>query len=182
MLKMDTINKTAWAAGFIDADGTITIKRCRRGAEGKWNFLPYISVGQVESNQSIKVLKLLKSMFGGNICRWESKQKWKMKDGRESVYPMNPTVSWQVTSKAAVECIEKIEPHLVLKRANAILLKDFNSKFFRGTAYRAHWLTDEDRAKREAYFFRMRALNNKGKLEAPSTTERGDGQAADATV
>jgi len=82
-----------WAAGFLDADGTLTIKRCRRGKDGKWNFLPYISCGQVESNQSWKVLKRLKELFGGNICRWQSKQKFRTDKGFTNVYPMNPTVS-----------------------------------------------------------------------------------------
>ena len=179
---MDTIEQIIWAAGFIDADGTVTIKRCRRGKEGKWNFLPYIACGQVESNQSWKVLKLLKKLFGGNICRWESKQRYKIEKGWTTTYPVNPTISWQVTSKAAVECTEKIKPYLVLKRGNAELLAEFNQKFFRGTEYRAHRLTDEDRLLREEYFYKMRAFNGKGKLTTPSTTERENTQKSDATV
>jgi hypothetical protein len=174
---MDTIEKKIiWAAGFIDADGTITIKRCRRGKDGKWNYIPCIQVGQVESNQSWKVLKLLKELFGGNIYRWESKQKFKTAKGFTTTYPMNPTVLWQITSKAAVEGILKIKPHLVLKRANAELLDEFNEKFFRGTEYRAHRLTDEDRALREDYFYKMRTFNGKGKLKTPSTTKRDDSE------
>lgn len=173
---MDTNQKIIWAAGFIDADGTITIKRVRRGKDGKWNYIPYLSCGQVESNQSWKVLKLLKELFGGNICRWESKQRFRTDKGFTTLYPMNPTISWQVTSKAGVECIKKIKPYLVLKRANGELLEQFNEKFFRGTEYRAHRLTDDERSHREQYFYKMRALNGKGKLTTPSTTKRENGE------
>lgn len=179
---MDTIEQIIWAAGFLDADGTITIKRSRRGKDGKWNFIPYISCGQVESNQSWKVLKRLKALFGGNICRWESKKRFKTEMGWTTTYPVNPTISWQVTSKAAVECTEKIKSYLVLKRGNAELLNEFNEKFFRGTEYRAHRLTDEDRALREEYFYKMRTFNGKGRLTTPSTTEREDALISDATV
>ena len=179
---MDTIEKIIWAAGFIDADGTITIKRYHRGKDEVWNFAPYISCGQVESNQSWKVLKRLKELFGGNIYRWESKQRFRTDKGYTTTYPMRPTISWQVTSKAAVECLHKLKPHLLLKRANGELLDEFVKKFFRGTEYRAHRLTDDERSHREIYFYKMRALNGKGKLSTPSTTEREDGQKADATV
>jgi len=179
---MDTIEKIIWAAGFIDADGTITIKRYREGKQRKWSFSPHISCGQVESNQSWKVLKILKELFGGNIYRWESKQRFRTDKGYTTIYPMRPTVSWQVTSKAAVECINKLKPYLVLKRANGELLSEFTEKFFRGTEYRAHWLTDDERSHREDYFYKMRALNGKGKLSTPSTTKRESGQKADAIV
>ena len=168
---MDT--NIAWAAGFIDADGTITIKRCKRGKDRKWNYLPYIAVSQKDGVMGNLAVSALKKLFGGNVYRWTSTQNMKLLDGKTiTAYKRNNTVNWQITSLGASNCIDKIYPHLVSKKNQGKILIEFISKFYRGVKYRAHWLTDKDRNERLKYFEKMRVFNVKG--FAPTTTKRED--------
>lgn len=153
---MDT-NKIAWAAGFLDGEGTLTIKRYHRN--GNIHYLAYISCAQVNKPHNVKALEILKSLFqGGKIYYYSSKNK----DDRIEV------ASWNITSKNAKECAEILLPYLVIKHRQAQLILDFcqvveNKKQFR--------LTDEDHEKRAYLFDEMRKLNVKGKLRLQRLSE-----------
>lgn len=146
----------AWAAGFIDADGTITIKRMV-GKPRKGHPTPNIQhsslvqVGQRDYPQNRKALERLQAMFGGYINTYQSKLSGTM-------------WTWGVVSSKAYECLLKIQPHLVVKKPNADLVIDFhkNKKFFKGGSYDP--TTVEEMEWRERTWHQVRNLNHKGVL------------------
>lgn len=177
---MDIQLKYAWAAGFIDADGTITIKRQRHGREKKFNYVPYIAVSQKDCIRGNLAVNLLKEMFKGNIYKWTATQNMKLFDGTTiTAYKRNNTVNWQTTSTASIECLKKILPYLVAKKRQGALLKKFYDDCNR-TGHRHKHLTEEELDIRAKYFSEMRVFNEKG--FSPSTTEREDTVKSDATV
>lgn len=168
---MNKQEKIIWAAGFIDADGTITIKRSRRGKHKKWNFIAYIAVSQSDRKRGMKALNLLKDLFGGNIHHWTYAHNIKLAGGVETAYKRESVAYWQVTSRAAANCMNQIFPYLVIKKDNGKVLQEFVNKFFRPRKG-AKWLTDEQRLEREKYFFKMRTFNVKGALRQQRLSEK----------
>lgn len=156
---MDT--ELIWSAGFMDGEGTITIKRVRRGNDGKLYHLPYISCGQVNKPDNLEALKKLQKLFGGSITHYI--QKPKHRDWID-------TITWNVTSKLALSCAEKLSPYLVIKNKQAKLLIDFAKLFIRNGL--KTWLTESERDEREVYFWKMRDLNVKGKIRLQRLSEK----------
>lgn len=150
---MDT--NIAWAAGFIDGEGTMTIKRYFRYKQV--HYVAYISCAQVNKPHNMVALEKLRSLFkGGKIYTYSSKNK----DDRIEV------ASWNITSKNAKECAEVLLPYLIIKGRQAELLIEFcnlTKKQFR--------LTEEDHKIRGEFFDKMRKLNVKGKLRLQRLNE-----------
>lgn len=155
---MDT--KLIWAAGFMDGEGTITIKRVKRGKNGKLYHLPYISCAQVTKPNNVKALMVLQELFGGSLSTFIQKPKYGDRID---------TTTWNVTSKKALECAQKLLPHLIIKNRQAELLIEFTELFVRGG--KRTWLTDKERMEREVHFYKMRDLNVKGKLRLQRLNE-----------
>src|ERR1035437_2085854 len=103
---MDNIS---YLAGFMDGEGTITLKRIKR--KGLVYHQPYISCAQVI--KGIKALDLLKDTFGGSFYTYRQK-------GMRS-----DTVQWVVASQKALECAKQLLPYLILKKKQAELLISF---------------------------------------------------------
>ena len=144
----------------MDGEGTITIKRAKRGKKGNLYHLPYISCAQVEKPDNLKALETLKELFGGSVSRY--KQNPKNGDRID-------TITWNVTSNMARICAEKLLPYLIIKNKQAKLLIEFSQSFVRG--HKRKWLTDTERSERETHFWKMRDLNVKGKLRLQRLSE-----------
>lgn len=155
---MDT--KLIWAAGFMDGEGTITIKRAKRGLSGKLYHLPYISCAQVRKTDNVLALEQLRDLFGGSLSNYIQSPK----NGDRI-----DTVTWNVTSKKALECAQRLLPFLIIKHKQAQLLIEFAKMFIRDED--RTWLTDVQRNDRELFFWKMRDLNVKGKIRLQRLNE-----------
>lgn len=150
---MDTTQQIIWAAGFIDGEGTLTIKRYRRGKS--ISYQPYISCTQVNKPVNAEAIEELKTLFGGSIHKWKVKNvKW-----------ANVT-SWSVVSQDAKRCVNALLPYLRIKTRQArLILKFFDLK------KEKHQLSQRERTERENLFYEMRKLNCKGKLRLQRLSE-----------
>lgn len=159
MKKQDII----WAAGFMDGEGTITIKRylsksCKRGI----TFQPYVSCGQ--TIKGIVAIEKLKEIFGGSISQWE--QTGNRLD----------TIGWATVSRQALQTVKSLLPFLVLKRKQAEII----IAFYKRHKGRGKHLTDKEFVQKEQQFFEMRKLNTKGVLRLKRLSE--ETPKGDATV
>jgi len=163
---MDTLNtKYAWAAGFIDGEGTISIKRYFRTRKDGSRFIayqPFVSLSQaVVGGHEQGVIEMHK-LFGGHISNYNDKRD-------TSRYA---TMQWAIVSKGAVECIKSIYPFLVVKRKNAdVMLRWYKETDKLTGGSKKIKLTQEECDKREKLYFESHALNQKGKLRLQRLNE-----------
>lgn len=132
----------AWAAGFIDGDGSITIvghkgQRCN-------SCMLQIGVG----NRNRESLLRLEDLFGGSVTKHR-------KDGASGP----STFQWRATTRIAVACLRLIEPYLFIKRDQAQLGIEFQS-ILRTTNRRVP-LTQDEIDLRYHYKRRMQFLNGR---------------------
>ena len=145
-----------WCAGFLDGEGTITIKRARRKDTKGINYQPYVSCGQTVKGEI--AMKRLQEIFGGSLYYY--RQKGQRED----------TVQWAVASQKAKKCVEQIIPYLILKKKQAELLLEYtNTEWTREK--NTFNLTDESREKRELFFQKIREFNVKGKIRLQRLNE-----------
>ena len=134
-----------WAAGFMDGEGTITIKRVKQ--RGYIYHQPYITCAQTLKGNS--ALKILKDIFGGSLYIY--RQKGQRID----------TVQWTIVSKDAMNCAKTLYPYLVLKKKQAeIIMRFYDEK----EIYKYKMPMSEIK-RRENMFIEMRKLNVKGKIK-----------------
>lgn len=165
-IAMDTLDiQYAWAAGFIDGEGTISIKRFFRYRKDRTKYIyyqPFVSLSQaVVGGHEEGVIKL-QELFNGSIAHWQDKR------------PTNryKTMQWSVVSLDALNCIQKVYPYLVVKQANAkIILRFFKERNkLKGGSGKVK-MTDIEFKKRENLFDQSRLLNQKGKLHLQRLSE-----------
>lgn len=124
--------KLAWAAGFVDGEGSIVI------ASGKNVRL---TVGQVHKAP----LVILQEMFGGYMKR-ESRPA-----GRRDLWV------WAVASRKASNALRSLFPFLVVKRHQALLALQFQSEVRTGLRTQ---LTDAEKARRQDIKEQISSLNH----------------------
>ena len=138
----------AYMAGIIDGEGCILIGRKSQG-KGKSPRLTLI-VNIVNTNEWL--IQWIKMQFGGNI---------------RNRFPPNPNAkmiwTWRVESKKAMELLKLVLPYLQIKRPQAELAIQFQSrKRFRGGTLIQRSLTDEEKALNEANQILMHKYNKRG--------------------
>jgi hypothetical protein len=140
---LDTSDAVAWAAyfaGILDGEGYIGVQRT------KGHLAPRISVRMCDH----EVVVALHERYGGCLCHatsWESH--W-----RDSAY-------WIVQGRQVCTPLRDALPYLRLKGEQARLALSVGVVIRpRGTQQR---LTDEERARREDVYVRIRALNKRGR-------------------
>ncbi len=137
----------AWAAGFIDGEGSIRIRRIPMPKHATPIFyglaLTAAQVGRAP-------LDKLQRLFGGaiNLKQPSSRQ------GPNAA----PYYSWMVTGHTAAAAIQAVRPYLVLKGEQATLGLEFQTHTGRSRGGRRA-LTAGEIALREKYFERMAYLN-----------------------
>lgn len=142
----------AWIAGFMDGEGSITIKKYARYKGQSIRYQAYVCCNQAteDTTEAMKALLLLQKHFGGSIYKQSKSKDSKVREAHQ----------WLIVSSTAVDCVKQLLPYLIVKRKQAELLiqygKGINSK--RG----AKRLTDEILQTRYNYWYEMRKLNVRG--------------------
>jgi hypothetical protein len=113
---MDT-QHLAYAAGVIDSDGYIGVKRSTyqmrvTGDAGQPTYSERICVKQVETG----AVYLLKELFGGTMTM-----------GKPTAKKGRPLHTWQVTDRKAADCLLALMPYLRIKREQALNCLDLRS-------------------------------------------------------
>lgn len=152
---MDT--EYAWAAGFLDGEGTITIKRYMR--YGRIVFQPYVTCTQAEGYGHFEAIEHLKKLFGGSVSKSTPKP------------PRTKTLQWTVVSRSAVKCLKKVRPYLKIKHTNADILLSYYEDT--NTVPTGHYrLSDEELTLRQELWEKMRLLNLRGTLRLQRLSEQ----------
>lgn len=153
---MDT--EYAWAAGFIDGEGTITLKRYKaKTAIRGLHYQPFVSLSQANHEGHPNGVEHMKELFGGSTSMYLSKA------------PRLHVTQWSIVSRQAIECLKKIRPYLKVKDRHADLLLSYYETV--GEKSKTYRITDEQMAKREAIWAQMRAMNQKGTLHLQRLSE-----------
>lgn len=143
----------AWIAGFMDGEGTITIKKYARYKNQSIRYQAYVCCVQAteDNENAMKALQLLQKHFGGSLYAQSKHKDTKSRDSSQ----------WLLVSSSAVECVKQLLPYLIVKKKQAELLIEYGKdiKSNRG----AKRLTDEILQKRYNYWYEMRKLNVRGK-------------------
>lgn len=147
--------KTLWTAGFIDGEGSITIKRYHRN--GRIVYQPYISCCQANPNGGDKAIQFLKDTFGGSISRYNQKGQ------------RNATSLWAITSQTALTFAKRLYPYLTIKKERAGIIIDYYKNINKGKGYNK--LSEQEMEKREKYWLKMRSLNERGTLHLQRLSE-----------
>lgn len=126
----------AWAAGFVDGEGCITISH-RRSDNGHFVVLTVVQIAQAP-------LHILQSLFGGSISaktryRSDLRQVW----------------FWKTTTKQAGAALVELRPYLVVKAAEADIAIEFQRSIGRAIK---NSVTPEDRIFRQTLREKMQAL------------------------
>ena len=107
---MSRSHRLAWAAGFIDGDGFITIQNRNQTVNGKQYKGHYLRIGACQA--SLLPLEELKSLFGGTI---REKNSGPNKEG----YNRKQQWIWQCSTSAATDALKQLLPFLIHKKTVA---------------------------------------------------------------
>ena|SRR3990167_370631 len=153
---MDTIY--AWAAGFIDGEGTITLKRTKAPSSAtKIHYQPYVALGQANHVGHYEAVRLLKELFGGSIYEYHPKP------------PRVNHLTWRVVSQDAIKCLEKVRPYLKVKQRHADLIISYYQTA--GQKPKKYRLSEEEIKRRENIWEELRSINQKGKIHLQRLSE-----------
>ena len=133
----------AWAAGFIDGEGTFTLTR---RLKPRLSYDLKISAGQT----SIEPLEKLCSLFGGKSY---------MRRAPFGIHK-KPMYGWQVCNKMAEKTARLLLPYLIVKKQRAILMLEYcdtKNKFKPGAG---RPLPEFEKNKRNEMISTMHRLNN----------------------
>ena len=137
----------AWAAGFIDGDGCISMYQVKRVYRKYHEFKIQLSA----VNTNLECLQKLQLMFGGSINvmhKGDDERNWKK------------SWIWIVTHRRAARVLEAIGPYMLIKHERAVLALE--SRSLVDVEHRKH-RSDETINKLIAIRDRFSELNRKGK-------------------
>lgn len=135
----------AYVAGFLDGDGCITFANTRNRGGAVRPITPVLSF----ANTNLGVLEDIRD-FIGPYGSWLHAHIMH-NDKHKQQYQL----TW--ASRSALDIVKYLEPHLIIKKAQANLLLEFAEE--PKHCYRRPW-TQEDRDK---YYLKMKELNQKGR-------------------
>lgn len=163
-----TIAELAYAAGIIDGEGCITIKRTGVvGAKRRPRHIANVSV----VNSCLLMVEWLHRTFGGSI----------FKRKRQSAHHKE-TWAWDASAKIAVYVCEGVMPYLIAKREQAEIVIDLMA----GPRLQAVSISLGELERREMLSKRIRDLNRKGDPQrlsevAPDAVTGGEMRQSDLT-
>lgn len=147
----------AWAAGFLDGEGCISIML---GAHQRQIYLR-VSVGQIDQQP----LSDLQSYFGGSIRASQNKRRY--------VY-----YEWCAFSQRAADALTVLRPYLRVKHRQADVALEFWRTCGRLPGWNTKRLTgksvafsEDDKQLRLSFLRQLRALNHKGQHLITLSTE-----------
>ena len=160
--------RLAYAAGIIDGEGTIRINKTipKKAGDSSDRISPAYD-GQICCGMTDRrVLDFLSSMLGGRVRE-------ERVPGRLSVW------RWAVTGrKNIMKVLDQIQPYLLVKQANAIVLRDLNENW-KTPWSRQKGVDTEELQRREELYQKMRELNAVG---AAATTKQKSSREVEAIV
>ena len=115
---MSKSHQLAWAAGFMDGDGHITIQNRNTKHKDKIYTGTYLRVGACQSH--LAPLEKLQGLFGGSI---RPKNSGPNPEG----YNRKPQWIWSLSTKEASNALEQMLPYLVHKAAVAQIALKFQT-------------------------------------------------------
>lgn len=113
---MSKSHRLAWAAGFIDGDGFITIQNRNQTINEKQYKGHYLRVGACQANKV--PLEELQKLFGGNIT---TKNSGPNKEG----YNRKTQYLWCLSTAKAADALEQLLPYLIHKKEVALIGIEF---------------------------------------------------------
>ena len=113
---MSKSHRLAWAAGFIDGDGFITIQRRNQKVKETVYTSLYLRVGACQAQQA--PLQELQSLFGGSI---RVKNSGPNREG----YNRKEQWIWTLSCNQAMEALVQLIPYLIHKKEVAQLAVEF---------------------------------------------------------
>ena len=126
----------AWAAGFFEGEGSITIqKRRRRGYSSRFAYILRVGVGQRDT----KPLELLKAYWGGTYHQLGHRPSWE----------------WFISSNQASRFLKDISPYLQFRGG----LVELAFEFFNSIGKPGKWVTREKEEYREGLRNKVLELN-----------------------
>lgn len=128
----------AWAAGFIDGEGTVLVRRSK--SRGYVGYVGYVQAVQID----LEPLERLVRIFGGTIY-----QKKRMNENHHQCWV------WMLTKQAEIErALDAMAPYLTVKRRAASLVR--NWRRFSGKCSRFRTRTTWDTAFSEWFVSQVR--------------------------
>lgn len=115
---MSKSHRLAWAAGFMDGDGFITIQNRNQTINGKQYTGHYLRVGACQA--LLAPLEELQSLFGGSI-------RLKNSGPNREGYNRKPQWIWNVSTQQATDTLVQLLPFLIHKKEVALLALDFQN-------------------------------------------------------
>lgn len=115
---MSKSHRLAWAAGFMDGDGFITIQNRNQRVNGKQYTGHYLRVGACQA--LLSPLEELQNLFGGTI---RPKNSGPNREG----YNRKPQWIWCLSTQQATEALTQLLPFLIHKKKVAELALEFQS-------------------------------------------------------
>jgi len=170
----------AYAAGGIDADGSISI--CRINLKHSDYVSPRFVLEVTYTNTYSKIVEWYQKTFGGSWKDYKIRDRRNhiaiMKDGR-IVKAKRITCEWKITSTKALNFLKLIEPYLIGKKRQARLAIEFQKNMLKrktiavkaGTGL-SHRLAPEEIKKRNWYHETVMKLNKH--TLSPAETKRVD--------
>jgi len=142
---MSKSHRLAWAAGFIDGEGYITISRRKQAYKDSVYRGHYLRVGvnHVRKDPLIE----MQAIFGGTL-RLDKTPKGNRK----------PRYTWVTNCAAASMCLEQIRPYLKNKGEEAQLGIEFQKRM-NDVKYK---ISDEEYGVRDSFKERLMKLNSRG--------------------
>lgn len=113
---MSKSHQLAWAAGFIDGDGHITIQNRKTKHGDKEYSGTYLRVGACQSHPT--PLEKLQDLFGGSI-------RPKNSGPNPHGYNRKPQWIWSLSTAQAAEALTQMLPYFVHKKEVALLALEF---------------------------------------------------------
>lgn len=113
---MSKSHRLAWAAGFMDGDGFITIQNRKTKYKETVYVGQYLRVGACQA--ALPPLEELKSLFGGSI-------RPKNVGPNPHGYNRKPQWIWTLSTQEASTALEQMLPYLRHKKEPALLALEF---------------------------------------------------------
>lgn len=145
---MQTIEKLAYLAGFVDGEGCVGIKKCaKQNVSRGYSYSTFIIV----KNTRKAPLYLLQEIFGGNVSP----------DAMRSNPNHSSCWAWQRNGPITVGILKALLPYLIIKKPQAELAIDFQEHRIRQTG-RGKCKTNSQYQWEDEFYLKARELNRRG--------------------
>ena len=137
MIPLEEVEK-AYVAGIVDGEGTVTLMKHHKNE----THIPFVGI----ANNSLELLKWIKSLAGGNIC-----SKKKRLPHHNDSYVLN------IRQDRALRFLNEIKQYLIIKRRQADLI----TSRYKSVTHRAGKYTPEMLKNKMLLVAKIRKLNQR---------------------